>query len=279
MKVGLFVDLSGGFEAKLRHAKGLGFDIGQLAIWDMDFYTDENLYKLQKLTDELEFTVSDLWCGWSEPVIWSHPDKYASLGLVPERYREKRLNELRRGGEFAHKLGVKNIITHTGFIPDDPMAEAHIGVVEALKILASELGERGQSFSFETGEELPLTLNIVINEIGLSNVGVNFDPANLISGGRGNPCDAMELLSSRIFGMHAKDAVPARFGEVGGKQVPIGEGRVDFARLLGQLYDSGYTGDIFIEHEMKDRSDRDADILRARSYLETVIAKCERSRN
>ena len=108
MKVGLLIDLSENFEAKLRHAKDLGFDRGQLAVWDMDFYTDENLYKLQKITDELQFTVADLWCGWSAPVIWSHPDKYATLGLVPKQYRAKRLQELRRGGEFAHKLGVKN---------------------------------------------------------------------------------------------------------------------------------------------------------------------------
>ena len=278
MKVGLLIDLSEDFEAKLRHAKDLGFDRGQLAVWDMDFYTDENLYKLQKITDELQFTVADLWCGWSAPVIWSHPDKYASLGLVPKQYRAQRLEDLRHGGEFAHKLGIKNIVTHTGFIPDDPFAEAHIGVVETLKILCSELGERGQSFSFETGEELPLTLNIVINEIGLPNVGVNFDPANLISGGRGNPCDAMELLGSKIFGMHAKDAVSAKFGETGGKQVPIGEGNVDFERLLDQLFDAGYKGDIFIEHEMKGRPDRDGDIIRSKVYLETLILKQERRR-
>ncbi|MBQ9116316.1 MAG: sugar phosphate isomerase/epimerase [Clostridia bacterium] len=271
MKVGLFVDITEDFEGKLRYAKSLGFDFGQLAVWNMELYNDETLDELKRLTDELQFTVTDLWCGWSAPVIWKHPDKYGSLGLVPKQYRAKRLEELKRGGEFAYKLGVKNIITHTGFIPDDPAAEAHIGVVEALKELCSELGERGQSFAFETGEELPLTLSIVINEIGLTNVGVNFDPANLISGGRGNPCDAMELLGCRVTGVHAKDAVPPRFGDVGGKQVPVGEGRVDFRRLLCQLKEVGYEGDIVIEHEIYNRPDRDGDILRSREYLERLI--------
>ena len=271
MKVGLFVDITEDFEGKLRYAKSLGFDFGQLAVWNMELYNDETLDALKRLTDELQFTVTDLWCGWSAPVIWKHPDKFGSLGLVPKQYRAKRLEELKRGGEFAYKLGVKNIITHTGFIPDDPAAEAHIGVVEALKELCSELGERGQSFAFETGEELPLTLSIVINEIGLTNVGVNFDPANLISGGRGNPCDAMELLGCRVTGVHAKDAVPPRFGDVGGKQVPVGEGRVDFRRLLCQLKEVGYEGDIVIEHEIYNRPDRDGDILRSREYLERLI--------
>jgi len=273
MRVGIFIDISEDFEAKIRHASRLGFDFGQLCVWNMDFYTEENLIKLKALLKELNFTVTDLWCGWSEPVIWKHPEKYSSLGLVPKEYRAKRLEELKRGGRFAYELGVKNIISHTGFIPDDPGAEARVGVVEALKELCRELKARGQSFSFETGEELPLTLSMVIEEIGLDNVGVNFDPANLISSGRGNPCDAMELLGCKVVGIHAKDAIPPKYGDFGGKQVPIGEGRVKFEELLFMLRDFGYEGDIVIEHEMYNRPDRDGDILSAKKYLEEIIAR------
>ena len=271
MKIGLLVDITENFEEKIRHAKSLGFDFGQLVVWDMDFYTEENLKALKKLLAVLDFTVTDLWCGWSEPVVWKHPDKYKTLGLVPIEYRKKRLEELKRGGRFAYDLGVKNIISHTGFIPDDPFAEAHIGVVDALKELCSELKERGQSFSFETGEELPLTLSIMIGEIGLDNVFVNFDPANLLSSGRANPCDAMDLLGCRVTGFHAKDSIPPKFGDVSGKQTPIGEGKVDFERLFRQLKDIGYSGDIVIEHEMYNRPDRDGDILKSKQYLEELI--------
>lgn len=272
MKIGLLVDITENFEEKIRHAKSLGFDFGQLVVWDMDFYTNENLAALKKLLREINFTVTDLWCGWSGPVVWKYPDKYTTLGLVPKEYRAKRLEELKRGGRFAYELGVKNIISHTGYIPDDPTAEAHIGVVEALKELCSELKERGQTFSFETGEELPLTLSIMMNEIGLENVGVNFDPANFISGGRStNPCDAMELLGSHVTGFHAKDAIPPKFGDFGGKQVPIGEGKVDFEHLFRQLKEFGYKGDIVIEHEMYSRPDRDGDILKSKQYLEELI--------
>ena len=83
----------------------------------------------------------------------------------------------------------------------------------------------------------------------------------------------MELLGCRVFGMHAKDAVPAKFGEVGGHQEPIGEGRVDFRRLIQQLKDFGYTGDLVIEHEMARRPDRDADLLAAKAYLEALIGE------
>lgn len=274
MRVGLFVDITEDFEGKLRHAKALGFDFGQLAVWDMDFYTDENLEALKKLLCELDFTVTDLWCGWSGPVEWKYPQSHATLGLVPKEYRAQRLEDLKKGGRFAFDLGVKNIITHTGYIPDSPFAEAHVGVIEALKELCSELKERGQTFAFETGEELPLTLSIMMGEIGLDNVGVNFDPANFISTGRAiNPSDAMELLGSRVTGVHAKDAVPARSGEFGGKQTQIGEGKVDFKRLLSQLKDFGYEGDIVIEHEMYSRPDRDRDIKESKAYLENIISE------
>ena len=83
----------------------------------------------------------------------------------------------------------------------------------------------------------------------------------------------MELLGSRIFGMHAKDAIPAKFGEVGGKQTQIGEGRVDFRRLFEQLKEFGYKGDIVIEHEMSGREDRARDIAEAKIYLEKLIAE------
>ena len=170
-------------------------------------------------------------------------------------------------------MGVSTIITHTGFIPDDPYHKTHIAIVNELQDFCKELDGRGQRFAFETGEELPITLNIVINEIGLDNVGVNFDPANFVSGGRGNPNDAMELLGSRVFGMHAKDAVPAKFGEVSGKQVPIGQGRVDFERLFDQLKEMGYQGDLVIEHEMDGREDRDGDIIASKAYLESIIER------
>lgn len=273
MKVGLLVDISENFEEKLRHAKGLGFDFGQLANWNMDFYTEENLVALKNLLSELNFTVTDFWCGWSEPVIWTGDEKYGSLGLVPKQHRAKRLEDLKKGAKFAFDLGVMSIVSHTGYIPDDPKAEAHIGVVEALRDLCTELKCRGQTFAFETGEELPYTLGKMIIEIGTGNVGVNFDPANFITGGRANPNDAMEYLGSKIFGMHAKDGIPASFGETEGKQAKIGEGRVDFEKLLRQLKAVGYKGSIVIEHEMYDRPDRDSDIREAKSYLEKLINK------
>jgi sugar phosphate isomerase/epimerase len=273
MKIGLLVDITENYKEKISHAKALGFDFGQLAIWDMTFYTEENLRELKATLEAEGFTAIGLWCGWRGPVVWTHPQKYSTLGLVPDYLRAARMEDLRRGARFAYDMGISTVITHTGFIPDDPYHPTHIAIVNELRDFCRELDTRGQKFAFETGEELPLTLSILINEIGLDNVGVNFDPANFISGGRGNPNDAMELLGSRIFGMHAKDAVPPKFGDFGGTQTQIGEGRVNFLRLFQQLKEFGYEGDIVIEHEMEGRADRDGDIKNAKIYLENIISK------
>lgn len=275
MKIGLLVDISENWEQKLRHAKSLGFNFGQLANWNMSFYTEKNLNALKNFLAEIDFTVTDFWCGWSGPVIWDGDEKYGSLGLVPKQYRAQRLEDLKKGAKFAYDLGVKSIVSHTGYISDNPFSEDYQGVIAALKELCSELKTRGQTFAFETGEELPVTLGRMIKDIGTGNVGVNFDPANFICCSRGNPNDALEILGSRVIGVHAKDAVYATFGETEGKHAVIGEGRVDFEKMFRQLKEFGYSGDIVIEHEMYDRPDRDGEIVRSRIYLETIINKIE----
>ena len=273
MKVGLLVDITENYKENIREAKELGFDFGQIAIWNMDFYTEENLRELKETLEKESFKPISMWCGWSGPVDWSYPRKYSTLGLVPDYLRAVRMQDLRRGARFAYDMGISTVVTHTGFIPDDPFHPTHIAIVNELKDFCKELATRGQRFAFETGEELPITLNILINEIGLDNVGVNFDPANFVSGGRGNPNDAMDMLGCHVVGMHAKDAVPAKFGEFGGHQTPLGEGSVNFCRLLEQLKEVGYEGDIVIEHEMSGRPDRRGDIAKSKVLLEKMISE------
>lgn len=72
---------------------------------------------------------------------------------------------------------------------------------------------------------------------------------------------------------HAKELVPSKFGDVKGRQVLIGTGRVDFKKLISQLKGGGYTGDITIEHEIAGTPDRDREIIEEKKYLENIIAE------
>ena len=223
MKIGLLVDITENFEAKIRHAKSLGFDFGQLAIWDMDFYTEENLAALKKLLAELDFTVTDLWCGWSEPVVWKYPERYTTLGLVPAAWRERRTFDLLKGAEFARKLGVRDIITHIGYLPDNPSDPDNIGVMEAVRFIAQKIKPHGQRLLFETGEELPTTIMILMEQTGCKNLGINFDPSNLLTNGRSEPVLALKRFLPVLGGFHAKDGIAAVGAEPKGKQKEISD--------------------------------------------------------
>ncbi len=273
MRVGLLVGVTTAemFQEAIDHVKSFGFDFGQLCIWNAELFTDENAELLKELMEKNDFRFNQLWCGWHEPVIWSAPKCYTTQGLVPDEYRETRLENLRQGALFAYKAGIDTIITHCGYIQEDPTDPTFIAVADGLRKLCEELASRGQRFAFETGQEMPVTLKYMINAIGLDNVGINLDPANLTSGARGNPYDAVDLLHTRIFGVHAKDASKPTLDKLG-RQEPIGAGDVDFRRLIKQLHDYGYEGDLIIEHEIGRRAAvRDDDIRFSKVYLENII--------
>ena len=139
-----------------------------------------------------------------------------------------------------------------------------------LRDLAGYCKRNGQNLRHETGQETPITLVRTIQDIGLDNQGVNFDLANLILYGKANPVDAIELLGPYVQGIHAKDGVwPANPRELG-KEVPIGQGKVDFPRIIGRLKEMNYRGAVTIERETAGPQQME-DVRGAKAYLEKLI--------
>lgn len=272
MNVGHLIFLEGDPYDRIREVAELGFRHGQLSVWDMSYHTPENAERILAACRDFDFTVTAVWCGWTGPADWRYPGMYASLGLVPDAYRAKRVDEILSGAALAQRLGVKDIITHIGYLPDDPNNRTHIEVVLAARYICQSIKKAGQRFLFETGEMIPNTLVQFMTEIGLDNVGVNLDPANLVINGRANPTDGARRLAPYIRGMHAKDAVHPIGTAPKGKEVAIGTGVVDFPAILAILKEAGYDGSITIEHEMKNTPDRCAELLSAKAYLEGLIS-------
>lgn len=271
MRVGVMIPLRADVEATLRPMADLGFTSCQISVWDMALYSDEMAAKLQAGLSKYGMELTALWCGWSGPVVWGYPDMYDTLGLVPPYLRGQRINDLLRGAEFAGKLGVRDVVTHVGFLPDNPFDQNRAQIVQALRYICAELKKHGQRFLFETGEELPVTLLRVIEEVGTGNLGVNFDPANLLMNGRANPADALELLSPYLMGMHGKDGRYPAPGMPKGKEFRLGEGQADYPRLIRILHGVGYDGDVTIEREIPDGPERTRDLADAKKYLEAII--------
>ena len=196
---------------------------------------------------------------------------YMSLGLVPSAWRSQRVKELLDGAEFARELGMKDIVTHLGYLPDNPFHEDRIGAALAVRYICKAINKYDQRFMFETGEVLPYTLIQFMKEVGMENVGVNFDPANLMINGRANPVDALGLLGSYVGRFHGKDGVYAEGINPKGKEVMIPQGMVDFPALIEKLADLGYEGDITIEREIPESEERDRQILVEKAYLESLL--------
>lgn len=228
----------------------LGLDCIQLECWDNSLLTKENAEKAkQQLQGKIE--ISSFWCGWSGPQEWNFIDGPSTLGLVPSGYRAMRLNELKRGADFAVWVGSKNVVTHVGFIPEQPESELFRDVVSVVRNIADYCRQKGLGFNFETGQETPVTLMRTITEIGYDNLGINLDPANLILYGKGNPIDAVKIFGDRIKGVHVKDGdyPTGNFREIG-KERLVGEGTVNYPVFLPTLLKNGYTGDLYIEREI-----------------------------
>ena len=270
MQIGLIVRHAGDIENELTKVRNFGFDCCQIQSWFPELLTDENADLIRRLLCEKGITVSTFWCGWSGPRVWNFYEGPKTLGLIPQEYRTQRVLDLKRGAEFAARMGASQMATHAGFLPEDPNSPDYEPVVTALREIAVHARERGVAFLFETGQETPTTLKRVMDDIGTDNLGVNYDPANLLLYGKANPMDALSILGPYIRDVHAKDGFYPTDGRSLGKEARLGDGLVDFGVLIGYLKNRGYDGAITIEREISGEQ-QIADIRHAQEMLEKLI--------
>ncbi len=273
-KLGVLIACGPGTDVKAEflRAQNYGMQSCQLNIWNQSTYTDEKAAEINAALAETGFEISTLWAGWSGPKEWNFTAGPATLGLVPPAYRGQRLAELHSASVFASKINVKQIATHVGFIPENPDDPNFSGTVAALRNIAKAMAERGQYFLFETGQETPVTLLRAIQAIGTSNLGINFDTANLILYGKANSLDSLEVFGKYVMDTHLKDGLYPTDGMKLGRQVQLGTGRANLPALVDALDALGYTGAYTIECELRG-DDKIALIKEAAQYMRSIFEK------
>ena len=107
-------------DARFKQVYDYGFKHCQLCNWKMENHTDEAVELVKAACEKYGITITSLWCGWEGPRIWNFYEGYHTLGLVPAEYRYARMKNLMAGSDFAKKLGVSQIVTHAGYLPEDP---------------------------------------------------------------------------------------------------------------------------------------------------------------
>ena len=273
MKIGVIITYSSGVNLKEQFQQAIDLGLGgcQLNIWDSSLYTDDQAAVVREAVRQTGIEISALWAGWSGPKEWNFTGGPATLGLVPEAYRGIRLQELLNASEFAEKIGVSDVITHVGFLPENPDDPKYSGVVAALRHLATVMKSRGQYFLFETGQETPVTLLRTIEDIGTDNLGINFDMANLLLYGKANPADALDVFGRLVRNVHCKDGDYPTDGKHLGKEKALGQGRVNLPIILEKLADLGYDGPLTIEREISG-PEQIRDIKASREYILQLLA-------
>jgi sugar phosphate isomerase/epimerase len=191
-------------------------------------------------------------------------------GLAPDATWEENWKNAQATSALAHQLGLKLVTFHAGFLPHDPQDPDYIKLLRRLSEVADIFQAAGIDLGFETGQETASALVEVLHQLDRPNVGVNFDPANMILYDKGDPIAALRTLGPWIRQVHIKDATRTKVPGTWGEEVAAGTGEVDWADFFKVLRELGYSGDFVIEREAG--SQRVADIVTAKSVVEQTAA-------
>jgi sugar phosphate isomerase/epimerase len=266
LQIGVLVPLKEEPKEELDKVAELGLNACQICCWKPELYTAEVGERLKTASEELQIRLATLWAGWPGPATWNFVEGPSTIGLVPPETRRMRVDVLKKAAEFAAEYQFPSITTHLGFIPEDPSRQLFTETVDAVREVALHCKSFGIGFWFETGQETPVTLLRTIETAGTDNLGINLDPANLIMYGKGNPVDAMDVFGSYVKGVHAKDGLYPTEGTHLGKEVPLGQGKVNFPVLIPRLKEFRFDGVLAIEREISGRQ-QIADIKKAIALL------------
>ncbi|MDE3194949.1 MAG: sugar phosphate isomerase/epimerase, partial [Acidobacteriota bacterium] len=175
---------------------------------------------------------------------------------------------------FARILGAPGVATHIGFVPEDTAHPDYLAVRDMVRRLCDAAAAQGLTFALETGQEPADVLLRFLRDVDRSNLGINFDPANMILYGTGDPVEALGKLAPHVLSVHCKDGdwPPRDCPDALGEERALGEGSVGIERFLAALRSAGYKGPLVIEREASDPERRIGDIRKAVELLKRLTS-------
>lgn len=271
-KIGVLISLREETDilSEMKKVRDMGCECCQITVWDTKLYIDAKAKEIADAAKAYGVEISTLWAGWSGPKEWNFIGGPDTLGIVPAAYRMQRTEEILQGVDFAVKLGVTRVATHVGFLPENINDPQYCGVLAALRYIVKQCRKKGVCFLFETGQETPVTLLRVIEELGGDGVGINMDTANLILYGKANSADAITVFGKYVMDTHIKDGLYPTGGKALGKEVKVGEGMANVPEVVKRLRAVGYTGNYVIEREISGE-EQIRDIADTVAYLKEIL--------
>jgi sugar phosphate isomerase/epimerase len=268
--LGAFARVDVGLGVSLEMAGQLGVATCHLHVPARTHRTSERAAAIREQLARLGLTVTCVFAGFDGESYADIPTVRRTVGLAPAETRAARTIELLEIAAFARAIGVPAVGLHLGFVPHDATGAEYRPLVDVTRQACDVCAAASQTVHLETGQEPVDVLLRLIADVGCENLFVNFDPANMILYGAGEPLPALRALAPHVRSVHCKDAKWSdRPGETWGRETPLGEGDVNFTAFLSALRAIGYDGPLTVEREnAHDPAQQMADMRAALELLE-----------
>ena len=192
-------------------------------------------------------------------------------GLVSAELRAERFSYAFRQMLWGGRLGIKYISCHAGKFPEIGTREFD-DFAKDMKSFVQFAADLGEVFLFETGPDSMEEMQAMLDAIDEMNVGINFDPANLLLYNQTDPALFAERLFPKIRLIHCKDGKRPREGQKLGDQTPLGEGDTHFVTLIRKMIDKGFRGPLILERETPHDENHFSDQKKAVNLLKQLRA-------
>jgi sugar phosphate isomerase/epimerase len=273
MEIGVMFWAGGDPYETVRALKSWGVRCGQMGI-PGDMPLDGAAARWKQALAEENFIVVTVFAAYIGESYKDIPTVQRTVGFVPRATRAERELRTLAVADFARELGVPAIATHIGFVPEDSASEDYLAVREMVRRVCDHAAGHGQTFALETGQESAPVLLEFLLAAKRANLGINFDPANMILYGTGDPIAALDTLAPHVLTVHCKDGdwPPENSPGALGEEKPLGQGSVGMQRFIAKLKEIGYKGPLTIEREASDPVQRQHDIAMGAELLRRLTA-------
>lgn len=273
--IGVFTSIDAGLGVKLEVASDLGIPTIQLHAPHRSTRTPEIAEKFVQRLESLGIQLTAVFGGFEGESYADIPTVERTIGLVPVETRASRLQEMREISDFTRLLGCDVIALHLGFVPHETSSASYAEVIEVTRQLCDHAKRNDQRVHLETGQETADALLAFLGNVKRDNLFVNFDPANMILYGTGQPIEALQKIGKYVRSVHCKDATWSdQPGVTWGCEVPLGKGQVNMELYLKTLLAIGYRGPLTIEREIPQEPARQkTEISMAASLLSDLRKK------
>lgn len=256
-EIGVFASIDAGLGVNLDVVRELDVPTIQLHAPHTETRTKESATRFLSRLAENKLRLTAVFGGFEGESYDDIPAVERTVGLVPLATRAERLAEMKQISDFTRLLQCDVIALHLGFVPHSNSGSDYMSVVEVTRELCDHANGNGQNLHLETGQETADSLLQFITDVDRDNLFVNFDPANMILYGTGEPIDALKKIGAYVRSIHCKDANWSEEpGKQWGEETPLGQGQVNMELYLSTLKSIGYRGPLTIEREIPQEPDR-----------------------